>query len=297
MATELLEIRWAYKGAGSTLMPGVVTARYERGAPQRLSHSGFGGAPVLARRTGLMPMLTLSVEGVSEAVAAIKGQLDAQVLVLHYLAGTGARKRTIKRMTATRCGPIVLPPREQGGQSPLTDVEFRLHAGTTSSEDHINELEVDTSDAASPPTTLPTPVVHLKSVGRGASGATLIESALSAILTPTWAAPKIGRLNENGVPVRAWGRCTRLQLRVTVEDQDEYDDILVHAPTQETLIITFAEGAADKTLTLKYGQLVDEGSLSYEAVETGSSPARNELVWEFELGTSVATIADQIVYA
>lgn len=297
MATELLEIRWAYKGAGSTLMPGVVTARYERGATQRLSHSGFGGAPVLARRTGLMPMLTLSVEGVSEAVAAIKGQLDAQVLVLHYLAGSGARKRTLKRMTAVRCGPITLPPAEQDGQSPLVDIDFRLHAGTSSSEDQISELEVDAGDAASPPSTLPTPVVYLKSVGRGAAGATLIESALSAVIVPTWAAPKVGRLNQYGVPVRAWGRCTRLQLRVTVEDQNEYDDILSHAPTQETLIATFAEGSTDRTLTLKYGQLVDEGALDYQAVETGSAPSRNELVWEFELGTGVGTIADQIVYA
>lgn len=290
--SEIINLRGAAKGTGSTLLLGARRARLIGGPAIKRAQATGGGIPAGAWKTGVASQVIIEVEGLAEPLNAIKGLLASQVLVLHYVAASGNRKMTVQAATATAVGESRFPPREGSANTQLSQITFDVH-GDGVIEDPTDAI-VDTTDSGSPPTeTGLAPLVNLVSASRGAAGATAISSAVDAVLRCTMS-KTVGRMNEYGLPVGVWVTAAKPQAVVNVEDAEDWVASVTAAVIDETIILVFAAGSANSTLTCKWGRLVDMQELPFKPPEESGAPGRFQLTWDLVAGTGVAAIGSML---
>lgn len=129
--TNVLHLRYAKRGDGTTVMDGATRARLIGNLDSKRSQAGGVELPSGDYKVGGAPQAVIESENFADVLAAMHGTLDAQVLVLGYADGTASgRKLTAKFATATQVGDSEFPPMEGGqGSVPRYQITLDLHAG------------------------------------------------------------------------------------------------------------------------------------------------------------------------
>lgn len=285
---EILNLRGAAKGTGGTALAGARRARFVSAPDVKRASVGAAGLPGGAWKTGAASQLIIEVEGVAETVAALRGELTNQTIVLYYRRSDGNYQRRVKYCTAIAVGESRFPPAEGSGRTPLSQITFAIHAG--SGVETWSQALVDVS-GGEPPAALPEPLVRLLSVTRSGSPlAGAVQAALRGEFAVTTA-----RRNGYGVPVGAWALPSAIRVMVEMEDEASWLAALQTAPTDEVLVLTFQAGLGTRYLTCQIARLVDPGQEELKSPEEAQTPTRTQLVWELVTGTGVAGPTDALV--
>ena len=288
---EIINLRGATKGSGVALV-GARRARIVANPDIKRASAGGGGLPCGAWKTGVAAQVIVEVEGIDEVVNAIRGELTAITLTLHYVGPDGPRRRTCKYATATAVGESRFPPAEGRGATPLSQITFDLHAGS-GIETPAEALD-DASYSGTPPTGTVQPTVKLISAARGTGGSTPILSAVEAVLRCEMS-KTVGRRNAYGLPQGVWVTAQAPRIAVTLEDALEWRNSLVGDVVDEILNLTFQAGAATRTLSARWARQVEFGEEAMKAAEESGPPARPQLLWDIVTGTGVASVTDALV--
>lgn len=290
---EIINLRGATKASGVALI-GARRARIVANPDVKRASAGGGGLAAGAWKTGLAAQVIVEVEGIDEVVNAIRGDLVAITLTLHYVGPAGPRQRVCKYCTATAVGESRFPPAEGSGHTPLSQITFDLHAG--SGVETPAEALVDSSFGGTPPAGTMQPTVRLLAAARGAAGNTPIASAVEATLR-CGLTKTVGRRNAYGLPQGVWVTAQAPRVAITLEDASAWLASLVGAVEDEILHLTFQAGANERTLTCRYARQVEFGDEAYKAAEEAGPPARPQLLFDIVAGGTVASVRDALVMA
>lgn len=289
--SEILVLQGAAKGTGSTPLAGARRARCVGQADIKRAPGSPQGIPAGAWRTGIMPRVIVECEGLAEVVNAITGQLVAQTLALFILTSEGVIKRTCKYATAIAVGESRFPPAEGSENVPRNEITFAIHAG--SGIEQPGEAVVDAAFSGTVPSEDGEPLIQLLSAARGAAGGTVIGGFLSARLRCNFSVT-LGRRNQYGLPVGAWVTNVAPTVTVEIEERSAWRNALVEAGIDETLLLTYQAGAANRVLRAKWARLVDPGEEPHKAPEEQGPPGRVTLSWDLVRGTGVQSAAQML---
>lgn len=278
---EILNLRGAAKGTGATALAGARRARFVSAADIKRAGVGAQGLPAGAWKTGAAAQLVVEVEGLAEVVAALRGELTNQTIVLFYRTAGGNYQRTVRYCTAVGVSESRFPPAEGSGRTPLSEITFALHAGVGI---ETWAQAIVTTAGGEPPVGTSEPLVRLLAATRnGTALAGAVQAALRGEFTVT-----TGRRNVNGVPVGVWGNVTAIRVMIEMEDEASWLSALQTAPGDEILQLSFQAGASNRTLRCEVARLVDPGQEEIRSAEEAQTPTRTQLVWDLVTGGSVA---------
>lgn len=294
MANEIITLRRAARGSGTTPMPGAVRARIVPNAESRRSQAGGRDMLTGAWKLGAAPQVVIEFEGLADVLAAVKGQLEAQTLVLGYTGAAGNRKLTIKYATAVQVGESEFPPAEGGGDVARHQVTFAVHGGT--GVDTLAEAFVEAADPDDPSGTID-PVVSVQSAYRGATGTTEIPQAVRVLLRSELAV-KTSRAGGRELPDRVWVTSSRPQVLVETEDSSVWLTGLSGGASDEIVKVYYQAGSGNRVLTAQWARLVGVEELPIEAAEQAGNVSRGRLVFDLVAdGATITGIADALADA
>ena len=291
MANEIINLRRAGRGTdGTTSMPGAARARLLGNLSKKTSQAGGGDMPAGAWKTGGAPQVVIEFEGLADAIAAIKGTLDNQTLVLGFVGSSGNRKYTIKWCTATAVGESQFPPAEDDGSAVRHQVTFDVHQGTGVTT--LAQAMVEAADVGDPSGTI-NPIVMIQAVYRGASGTNAIGKAVRATLQCEMA-KKASRAGGSELPDRVWVTGRRPQVLIESEDTSIYLSAITAGVTDEIVKIHYQSASGDRILTARVARLLGVNELALEPAEQSGQVSRAQMVWDLVLGTGVTSIDDAL---